>query len=111
MPAREFVNRRWIRRAASGPVISYLQVEKRSQIPVPVRIASYSTAGSVPVLDQHLGAPRLVPVRQRRAVLLLGHRSSSSVVVVDPCRRRSVRARAAGHHFYRIIERPFKSTA
>ena len=48
MPASELVNRRWISRAASGPVTSYLQVENRSQIPVAVRIASYSSIGSPP---------------------------------------------------------------
>src|SRR5262245_5219919 len=48
MPSILFVNRRWISRPASGPVTSYLHVEKRSQIPVAVRIASYSTPGSVP---------------------------------------------------------------
>src|SRR3954449_4569421 len=48
MPASEFVKRRWINRVASGPVTSYLHVEKRSQIPVPVRIASYSSSTGVP---------------------------------------------------------------
>ncbi len=48
MPASELVKRRWMRRAASGPVTSYLQVEKRSQMPVPVRMASYSAIGSPP---------------------------------------------------------------
>ena len=41
-PDRSFVNRRWINRPASGPVTSYFTVEKRSQRPVAVRIASYS---------------------------------------------------------------------
>ena len=53
MPASEFVNRRWISRAASGPVISYLHVEYRSQMPVAVRTASYSAMGSPPsCMDQ-----------------------------------------------------------
>ena len=67
------MNRRWIRRSASGPVTSYLQVEKRSQMPVPVRIASYSSFGSVPSCivqgqpssHSELGALGDVPVVQR----------------------------------------------
>ena len=81
MPASELVNRRWISRAASGPVTSYLQVEKRSQMPVPVRIASYSAIGSPPWSmvqgnpSSHIdvGPVGDVPVVQRRSSVL-GHR-------------------------------------
>ena len=46
MAETSFVNRRWIRRPASGPSTSYLHVEKRSHKPVPERIASYSPTTS-----------------------------------------------------------------
>ena len=64
MPSSAFVNRRWIRRAASGPVTSYLQVEKRSQMPVAVRTASYSSLGSAPSCIAQGSRP---PRRRRRS--------------------------------------------
>ena len=47
------MNRRWISRPASGPVTSYLIVEKRSHSPVAERIASYSFWAVSPTVMAH----------------------------------------------------------
>ena len=104
MPRQVFVNRRWIRRAASGPVTSYLHVENRSHSPVAVRMASYSLRAvspscivqGQPSSQMISAAVRDVPVVQRRAVLFVGHLSSLPFVVIDALRSARRSARAAG---------------
>ncbi len=83
MPVTELVNRRWISRSASGPVTSYLQVEKRSQMPVPVRTASYSASGSAPSC-MYQGQPSSIRTSAPRASCQAcsGERCSSVIVVL-----------------------------
>ncbi len=97
------MNRRWIRRPASGPVTSYLMVEYRSQRPVAVRIASYSFCAVSPtVMAQGHPSSQTISAPAASWTSCNGERRSSSVmcwsflsVAVDRFRRSSVRRSVA----------------